>query len=128
MGTNFYLRTNVCSHCDRYDETHICHSMTSWDTVRRYDDASETWVVSVGSWKEWKALLLTGGGLIFDEYGRFWLTVDFIAAVEATPADARRWQYDWMVRRDPRRVSDGPAIDMTWLDADGFTFSGHGFS
>lgn len=128
MGTNFYLRTNVCSHCDRYDEVHICKSMTSFDTVRTFDADLTDDRITVGSWAEWKVLLLTGGGLIFDEYGRFWLTADFIEAVEGTPAEARRWQYDWMIKHRPGFVSDVPQIDRTWLDADGFTFSGRGFS
>jgi hypothetical protein len=128
MGTNYYHRSAICECCHRYEERHICKSLTSFEgTVEWPDEAPCAPVVTVGSWQDWKARILAEGE-VWDEYGTHWPTADFIARVEATPDDARRRQHDWMVNNDPQRVSDGPAEGTEWLDADGFSFYGGAFS
>lgn len=128
MGTNYNFRTAVCGECGRYDEVHICKSMTSFDTIRRTNPDSYETEILVGSWSEWKTYLRNTVGEIVDEYGAVHQVEEFIAAVEAIDPEDRRWQYDWMVKNQPGYVSDGPQVDRSWLDPDGYTFSGRGFS
>jgi hypothetical protein len=128
VGTNYYFRTAICGECGRYDEVHICKSLTSFDTIRRFNSDSAEVEILVGSWAEWKTYLRNTVGRIYDEYGAARQVEEFIAAVEAVTPENRRWQYDWMVAHAARDVSEGPQVDKTWLDPDGYTFSGHGFS
>lgn len=64
MGTNYYLRTNICECCNRYDERHIGKSSSGWHfslRIYQYDDVS---IQSLADWQEeWKK------GKIYNEYG-----------------------------------------------------------
>lgn len=129
MGTNYYHRTGVCGSCGRYDETHICKSMHSFEAVTMLDKTPPVWetVVVVGSWHDWK-VRLRASGEVWDEYGNQFTVEEFISMVESTRLDRRRWQYDWMCSNLPGEVSDGPEPGKSWLDPDGFSFSGRPFS
>lgn len=128
MGTNYYHRTNICRACDRYDETHICKSLTSFEgPVRSQDEPPYGWVVEVGSWREWRDRILADGE-VWDEYGDQIPVETFVERVEATPLDLRGSQHKWMVTNEPSRVSDGPEEGKSWLDPDGFSFYGGAFS
>ena len=48
MGTNYYLKRNICNECGRYDELHVGKSSAGWRFIfRRYDD-----VRNVEDWKQ----------------------------------------------------------------------------
>lgn len=133
MGTNYYHRTNICSCCGRYEETHICKSLNSFEAVTRWlDEPPYGRVIEIGSWQEWKARLLDPepslAGQVWDEYGEQISVEEFIERVEATDPEWRRRQFTWMVNNAPAEVSSEPRLEKTWLDPDGFTFSGRSFS
>lgn len=136
MGTNYYWRHNICSCCGRYDSMHICKSLVSfqgyfdeaeWDDERREFKPAPPLIVS---WQQWKAKLRAGEGEVWDEYGDRLDTEQFIADVEATDADNRRRQYDWVVRNDGLGYHRefGVVPRGEWLDPDGFSFYGGEFS
>lgn len=128
MGTNFYWRHNACSCCGRYDERHICKSMVSFAGYFGLDEYGMPSANSpeITAWQDWKKRLLSGGE-IWTEYGGRWGTAEFIDHVEATSPEARRRQYEWMVRNHgPDRIGVEPCKD--WLDPEGFSFYGGEFS
>lgn len=134
MGTNYYHRSNICSCCRRYDETHICKSMVTFEAVVEWREEPNdgTQVVTVGSWQQWKERILAGGE-VWDEYGEKWDTEKFIERVENVPLEHRRRQYEWCVEHGfgaliESSLTDGPEPMGEWLDADGFSFSGREFS
>lgn len=105
MGTNFYLRTNVCPNCGRYDEQHIGKSSYGWSFT--FQGTSE-----IRSYKHWLGLLV-GEGKIFDEYGRIWTLGDFKAKVEAKQGGRNH------AREYPQ---------YSWVDEEGHSFSEAAFS
>ncbi len=136
MGTNYFAIKDECTCCGRVDEVHICKSLRSFEAPRVWDDDAGEWgdyVLGPSSWAEWKARLIEREEDVVDEYGKRYTAAEFIAMVEddhddlARTAEARRRQYDWCVANDPGSVSAGPAIGKTWLDPDGFTFTGASF-
>lgn len=127
MSTNYYHRTNICSCCDRYDETHIGKNTSGFEAVIDWDTDDGRPVMVVSTWQEWKERLLAGGE-VYDEYGTRIPTDEFIAERESLSMDARRRQYDWMAANRPSEISWVPERDHTWLDPEGFTFYGGEFS
>ena len=137
MGTNYFALEDECTCCGRADEVHICKSLCLFEAPRVWDDDAGKYgdyVLGPSSWAEWKARLIEREEAVVDEYGKRYTAAEFIAMVEddhddpARNAEARRRQYDWCVANDPGSVSAGPAIGKTWLDPDGFTFTGDSFS
>lgn len=128
MGTNYYHRTNICACCDRYDEQHICKSLTNFEApIRWLDEAPYGPVVVLSSWAEWKQRLREVPGQVWNEYGEQLDVEEFIQRVEATSAEGRGRQYEWMREHQPERTGR-VAPDCQWVDADGFSFYGGGFS
>jgi len=72
MGTNYYLRLNICPDCGRYDSIHIGKSSSGWRFLfRGYPDTGDTplneitsIIHNVRDWQE-----VTPRGEIWDEYG-----------------------------------------------------------
>ena len=62
MGTNYYLRKNVCKECGRYDETHIGKASYGWKFLFDHND----WEYFEKN-KESVIKFLKSGG-IYDEY------------------------------------------------------------
>lgn len=62
MGTNYYLRTNLCSCCKRFNEQHIGKSSAGWKFIFH-----ATW--ELRSADDWFKEIENSHGLIFDEYG-----------------------------------------------------------
>jgi hypothetical protein len=129
MGTNYYAVHDTCGHCGRFERTHICKSHIifrahfTWDS----DGDPEPWLTS---WADWRHFLC-GPKVdhIVDEYGDRHDIAAFIDRVEATDLAARRRQYDWCANDpQPYRKLDVVEPDADWLDPDGFSFHGGGFS
>jgi hypothetical protein len=123
MGTNYYHRFNRCDCCGRYDERHICKSMTSFQGYRPDPLWPDEDAPTIVSWADWKAALQTGE--VWDEYGRQLNVAQFIDDVEATGPARRRRQYDWMQENGARyRLK----LDHDWLDSEGFSFTDREFT
>lgn len=79
MGTNYYVRYNICKECERYDEIHIGKSSAGWTfTFQAQEDE-----VTIKSYKEWLSFLSKKGVKIFDEYNRKISLQKFKELVEA---------------------------------------------
>jgi len=70
MGTNYYMRENICNSCGRYNELHIGKSSYGWAfSLRIYIDEN------IRTLSDWKKLWQDPKNLIFDEYDNA-ITVD----------------------------------------------------
>lgn len=89
MGTNYYLRYNQCTCCDRYDELHIGKSSGGWSfsfhAIEEYISmkdidpkhllaGSDDKLLVIHSYKDWKKfinryVLELETAKIYDEYG-----------------------------------------------------------
>jgi len=67
MSTNYYLRTNICECCNRYDEQHIGKKSYGSKFVFYLPEEYE---VCRDYFVEVCRIVLTGNGKIFDEYGK----------------------------------------------------------
>lgn len=128
MGTNYYVRSRICECCGRYDEDHICKSLSTFEAKRRWDDDACETVIECGSWAEWRTFLRSNVVEVWDEYGNQHDVEDFIRDVEYMPPESRGRQHQFMLADYAHEVSDGPANGMSWLDPDGYSFSGREFS
>jgi hypothetical protein len=113
MGTNYYLREDICDTCNRYREVHIGKSSVGWKfTFNVIND--------VKSYQDIKILLkeLTDGkSKIFDEYNEEIKYEDFINIVENSK-DGKSSYHE---------ISN-PDIHLMTLDSDGWTFSDSEFN
>jgi len=130
MGTNYHAARNHCDSCGRHDPLHICKSHVSFEGHFVTDwDKQGPWQVRpwLTSWAGWKTYLRSDEvAFVQDEYGEMFDVEDFIQAVELSSPEARRRQYDWCA--DSGRKVDVIEPGADWLDADGFSFYGGGFS
>lgn len=77
MGTNYYVKTNECKCCNRYDERHIGKSSVGWAfNFRGYVDDN----LSLRSWQDWKLFLKDK--TIFTEYGQEVEYDNFVGMIE----------------------------------------------
>ncbi len=104
-GTNYYHRKNTCKCCGRYDEMHIGKASFGWSFGFHGTD-------KIKSIRDWKKELQEGQ--IFDEYGREILFDEFFEVVE----DGKELHKHAVIYSSPD----------DWLDEDGWSFSGYGFS
>ena len=118
MGTNYYARVDYCPCCGRHETLHICKSLT---TFQGFPDDEAFPNVRLTTWAEWKAFLRDRVDLITDEYGTVFDFAVFVALVEASPPEARRGMYQWL-------VDNNRSLDGDWLDPDGFSFTSTEFS
>lgn len=83
MGTNYYLRNNICEKCDLYDELHIGKSSAGWRfSFRAYldpDDVPDGKIIQ--NIYDWKRVIDQEDCQIFDEYGDFHTKESFYSLV-----------------------------------------------
>lgn len=127
MDTNYYVHVNECTCCGRHDELHVGKSGCSVQGHVKlpWTDGEPTPIGEIRSWADWKRLLVEVPHTCWNEYGDRLTDEELIDIFERSSPEARRYTYDWVHRNDPRLLH---APDGTWLDADGYTVSGHGFS
>ncbi len=66
MGTNYYLRRNICPHCGRRDDDlHIGKSSFGWCFLLHVYPED-----GIHDLPDWERLWAQAGARIFDEYGR----------------------------------------------------------
>lgn len=129
MGTNFYLRSEICGHCDHAKkEQHIGKRSGGWKfTWRGYRDD----VPPVTSKKDWAALFQAPGVQIKDEYGQKYTPQEFLDMVDAWDANPKNTHTHYAYVRDPANSRGVPYqrfIDESWMDAEGYNFVGGEFS
>ena len=112
MGTNYYVRTNGCDKCERFDEVHIGKSSMGWTfSFRGYKSTLDPFGIIVSA-KQWFRVLKDRA--IYDEYGdevRF-SELKELVKVKAKEENNHADQYN----------------DGNWIDDDGHSFSGTEFS
>ena len=65
MGTNYYLRSNCCEHCNRYDDLHIGKQSIGWKFIfQAYKDKNLTTVAL------WLQEIRKPNNKVYDEYDR----------------------------------------------------------
>jgi hypothetical protein len=136
MGTNYYIATNKCDCCKRYDRKyHIGKSSYGWAfSFQGYEDEKLT------SWNQWKEYIKTINNstdsnreYIIDEYGDIIECDEFITMIETVKSPS-------YVREDGRKnlVHNEEALKRSWYeptllgydwdDADGYSFTSREFS
>lgn len=88
MGTNYYLITKICQHCNRAgEEKHIGKSSGGWHFALHVEPEDD-----IATLDDWKALFAQPDSKIFDEYGKE-ITVDEMLKI----ITERSWQRknDW---------------------------------
>lgn len=128
MGTNYYVATNHCECCDRYDEEyHIGKSSMGW-AFSFHGYPAERLV----SWKQWKEFLKDK--IIMDEYHE---RIDydwFVEMIETYKAPGyvnpqtgkKNQQRNDAMKNDKYFYGHDP--DSEWDDEDGYAFSSREFS
>lgn len=129
MGTNYYLRRDVCRHCNQsaQPELHIGKSSGGW--VFHFRGYPEDWNDPViHSKADWEKVISNPAHEIYDEYGRhidktdFWFMVDLKQKPESmspskwieTPEAANsRWAYHNRRRHE----------EDDWEDPEGYSFT-----
>ena len=127
MGTNYYVATNHCECCKRYDEEfHIGKSSMGWAfSFRGYP------TFKLESWKQWKEFLKDK--TIMDEYGDSMTYDSFVDMVETykapgyiNPHNGRKNQLHNEAGKKDKYPWFNPEYD--WDDEDGYSFSSREFS
>jgi len=109
MGTNYYWIERPCPTCKHSDnKTHIGKSSLGWTF-----SFHETF--DCKSWKDWRTLLLSGTGKIFDEYGDEVAPLKFIQLVESIKNEKNNQPANQYSKED-------------YLDDEGNSFSPREFS
>jgi hypothetical protein len=122
MGTNYYLRTDVCTHCNRERERiHIGKSSAGWPFLfrgyRRWPpDGVPHPLTSAYEWREFIASALTAGGRLIDEYGQDCSEPDLWSLIDGKKGLVPKASYTHGAR------------ESEWFDTDGFRFCDNEFS
>lgn len=127
MGTNYYVATNHCECCKRYDEEfHIGKSSMGWAfSFRGYP------TFALESWKQWKEFLKDK--TIMDEYGDNMTYDSFVDMIETykspgyiNPHTGRKNQQHNEAGKKDKYPWFNPEYD--WDDEDGYAFCSREFS
>ena len=126
MGTNYYVASNLCKCCNRYDkEYHIGKSSMGWAFSFRGYRASL--LVSWGAWKEFLK-----DKTIVDEYGSTIDYDDFVNMIETYKSPGyinangmQNLQHNTQGKIDTRPWFN---IEYDWDDEDGYAFCSREFS
>lgn len=125
MGTNYYLKTDVCECCGRERErVHIGKSSSGWPFLfRGYrqwpPDGVPASITSAAEWRQFLEHSIGLKGQIVDEYGRAHSLDDL-----------------WSLVVDKRKLTTGPdscsykhgSSQSEWYDSEGYRFSDSEFS
>jgi len=118
MGTNYYQRTDICDHCNRFKEKHIGKSSMGWQfSFRGYNGMEDQ--PTIRSFEDWKKQLQSDGE-IFDEYGREIPFEEFVAMVEEKKDEPKNTNhYDYCKAEADNHGWD---VNMNWKDQEGHSF------
>lgn len=125
MGTNYYLRTDVCQHCQREEHRiHVGKASMGWPFLfrgyRQYPpDGVPYPITSAAQWWDFLERSTAGGGALVDEYGERQSVPHFRQYVESKRDETRGPETCNF------RHGDRPS---EWLDGDGYRFCDNEFS
>jgi len=118
MGTNYYHRTNICKHCNRFEEKHIGKSSAGWQfNFQGYN--AEQHRPPIMSFEDWKKEL-DANGKIVNEYGKECSFEEFVKMVEDKQTDKFN-HFDYCTEK-------GYNMDNDWHDGEGYSFTSSDFS
>ena len=84
MGTNYYIRENMCESCGRYEERHIGKSSCGWNfSLRVYPEDG------INTLEDWKHHLK--GNQIFNEYGE---NIDYCELIDVITMRGRNEKWE----------------------------------
>ena len=69
MGTNHYVRYNICDKCGRYDELHVGKSSMGHKYSFQAHDIEE-WNIHIKSLQDWDKFIKERNARFFDEYDK----------------------------------------------------------
>ncbi len=92
MGTNYYLRHDLCNCCSRYNELHIGKNSYGWKFVFQANEENE--LVTYDKWADFLKLEVERESKIFDEYNKEISLKDFIDMVENKQKDTKNKNHD----------------------------------
>lgn len=111
MSTNYYLRTNACPCCKRYDNLHIGKKSIGWEF--HFEGYTKHWHdPKILSYRDWKKLF--NEGEIFDEYDRKVSIKELNTIIEESKV-SREENIDTYTNDDFYRFD---ADDYIFIDAD----------
>lgn len=126
MGTNYYVATNHCECCDRYDtEYHIGKSSYGWSFS--FHGYREERLVSWDTWKEFlkdRRIVDEYGDLI--DYDEFVKMIETFKSPDYVREDGRKNQQHNEAGRNDKYPWFNPEYD--WDDEQGYSFSSREFS
>lgn len=140
MGTNYYIRYNICSCCNRSDEVHIGKSSMGWQftfhSVDDYDikmssfdaknmlaeDDSHLIIKNFQDWRKFieKYVIEQGTAKIYNEYGEEESAQEFFSLVESKRDGKNHAEY---INNDYTYMDHGD-----YVDEEGYSFSPGEFS
>ena len=126
MGTNYYLHTDVCAHCNRERERiHVGKSSSGWPFLfRGYSkwppDGVPHPITSALGWRQYIEQAIAKGAVLLDEYGQRQEAAEFWEFVEGKQGDTRG------PNATPNYQHGVRASE--WTDSEGYRFCDNEFS
>lgn len=113
MGTNYYIRENVCAHCNRYDDsgTHIGRSSNGW--MFCFNAREHT------TFEAWRDCLKLYDGQIFDEYSRKISAAELLELIESKKDGL--WHQTYL-EKYPKHRSQWDIGSDEYIDGEGHRF------
>ena len=126
MGTNYYVATNRCECCKRFDEeVHIGKKSFGWAfSFRGYKEYPE----NLTSWQKWKAYLKDKE--IVNEYGDIVQYYEFVKMVEewGSPKFMHEDGHKNKVHNVEGKIDGYFSPEYDWDDPEGYSFTSRYFS
>jgi len=142
MGTNYYIRYNLCNCCNRYDEIHIGKSSAGWqfsfhavddsdikmalfDPKDMLDDTDRHLIIS--SFQDWKSfiekyVIKYKAAKIYNEYDELQDPIEFFKLIEAKRKEENN-QAKYVMKSESSYRYRGD-----YVDDEGYSFSPGDFS
>ena len=118
MGTNYYLRYDICNECNRYNEIHIGKSSCGWKFMFEINEDNE--LNSYERFIDFLTEKLYKNSKIFDEYGRESSLAGLMKLIEDKQKDTEN--------KDHSPIYTHHDYDGFFLDEKGYNFCKGEFS
>ena len=130
MGTNYYMRSQICSCCGSFkEEKHIGKQSIGWEFLfsGEYPELTQS--------SQWHEILSMDGVGIYDEYGKKIEFEDFWNKAYKTLHDNKLMNHTRIIKRIPETVREKEYLKKMgsdyfsnkknkeyWIDSKGFSF------